>query len=75
MPKPGSDNSGSFREVGKYLGLAFLLPLSTFVGYVIGYLLDKAFHTRFLTFTFLLFGIAAGFLGLFRELNQDSKPK
>jgi F0F1-type ATP synthase assembly protein I len=65
----------SMRQVGKYLGLAFLLPTCTFVGYVIGYLLDKAFHTRFLTFTFLLFGIAAGFIELIRELNRDNGPK
>lgn len=70
MPK-----DDSMRQVGKYLGLAFLLPVSTCVGYVIGYLLDKVFHTKFLTFTFLLFGIAAGFIELVRELNQDNGSK
>ncbi len=70
MPK-----DDSMRQVGKYLGLAFLLPVSIFIGYVIGYLLDKAFHTKFLTLTFLLFGIAAGFIELIRELNQDNASK
>jgi len=58
-------------QVGKYLGLAFLLPSSALVGYGIGYLLDKSFHTRFLTLTFLILGIAAGILELVRELTRD----
>ena len=66
MPKDSGGN-----QLGKYLGLAFLLPVCTVVGYVMGYLLDKWFHTTFLTFTFLIFGIAAGFVELFRELNRD----
>ncbi len=70
MPK-----DDSLKQVGKYLGLAFLMPVSTMIGYVMGYLLDKAFHTKFLTFTFLLFGIAAGFIELIRELNQDNGGK
>lgn len=63
------------RQVGKYLGLAFLLPVSIFVGWLIGSLLDRLFHTKFLTLTFLLFGIAAGFIELIRELNQDNDTK
>src|SRR5438034_7365398 len=42
--------------VSEYTALAFLLPASTFVGYVIGYLLDKAFGTRFLYLVFLIIG-------------------
>lgn len=61
------------RMLARYLSLAMMLPVATFVGYVMGYLLDKLFHTTFLKIVFLLFGIAAGFLDLFRELAKDSK--
>ena len=61
-----------WRQVGKYLGLAFLLPSCTLVGYVMGYFLDKAFGTHFLTFPFLLIGIAAGILELVRELKPTN---
>src|SRR4051794_14692630 len=44
--------------VSEYTALAFLLPVSTFVGYAIGYMLDKAFGTHFLYLVFLLIGIA-----------------
>jgi F0F1-type ATP synthase assembly protein I len=62
-------------QVGKYLGVAFLLPLSILIGYAIGYYLDKAFHTKFLTFVFLLFGIAAGMIELIRELTGSDREK
>jgi F0F1-type ATP synthase assembly protein I len=59
--------------VGEYTSLAFLLPASAFVGYVIGYLLDKAFHTRWLYIPFLVLGIVAGFVQLIRQLMRDMR--
>jgi len=59
--------------VGEYTSLAFLLPVSTMVGYIIGYLLDKAFHTHFLYIVFLILGIAAGFVQLIRQLQRDTR--
>jgi F0F1-type ATP synthase assembly protein I len=70
---PKEDNV--MQMVGRYLSLALLLPLCVFIGYVIGYFLDRAFGTTFLKLVFLLIGIAAGFLELFRELNKDTKQK
>ena len=58
--------------VGEYTSLAFLLPAATFVGYVIGYLLDKTFGTHFLYLVFLLLGIAAGLVQLIRRLLRDT---
>lgn len=57
--------------VERYSSLAFMLPASTVAGYLIGSLLDRAFHTRFLYVVFLLLGIAAGFIELFRILQKD----
>jgi F0F1-type ATP synthase assembly protein I len=59
-------------QVGEYTSLAFLLPAMTFVGYGIGYLLDKALGTTFLYLVFLLLGIAAGFVELIRRLLRDT---
>jgi len=59
--------------VSEYTALAFLLPTSTFVGYIIGYLLDKAFGTHFLYLVFLLIGIAAGFVQLIRQVSRDTR--
>jgi len=58
--------------VGEYTSLAFLLPTTTVVGYIIGYYLDKAFHTDFLYLVFLILGIASGFVQLIRQLMRDT---
>jgi ATP synthase protein I len=59
--------------VSEYSALAFALPTATFVGYIIGYLLDKWLGTSFLYLVFLLIGIAAGFLQLFRQISRDTR--
>ncbi|MCS7315432.1 MAG: AtpZ/AtpI family protein [Bryobacterales bacterium] len=57
--------------VGRYSGLAFLLPATTFAGYVVGWLLDRWLGTGFLYLVFLLAGIAGGFIELVRTLRRD----
>ena len=57
----------------EYSSLALLLPASTFVGYVIGYYLDKAFGTTWLQILFLILGSVAGFVTLIRQIMQDSR--
>jgi F0F1-type ATP synthase assembly protein I len=59
--------------VGEYTSLAVMLPAATFVGYAIGYLLDKSFHTRYLTIVFAILGIVAGFVQLIRQLMRDTR--
>jgi len=61
---PGSGN------IGKYASLALLLPISTFVGYGMGYGLDRLFHTHFFVWIFLPLGVVSGFISLIRELDK-----
>lgn len=60
-------NSG----IGKYLDLALLLPLSAFIGYLMGYGLDALFHTIWIRYVFLALGVVAGFVQTYRVLNED----
>jgi F0F1-type ATP synthase assembly protein I len=59
--------------VGEYTSLAFLLPISAVVGYGIGYLLDKKFHTTWMNMAGLIVGIVAGFVQLIRQLLRDTR--
>jgi F0F1-type ATP synthase assembly protein I len=59
--------------VGEYTTLAFLLPAATFVGYLIGYLLDQALGTHWLYIPFLILGIVSGFVQLIRQLMKDTR--
>jgi F0F1-type ATP synthase assembly protein I len=56
----------------QYSGLAILLPASTFVGYAIGYYLDKSFGTTWLRILFLILGSVGGFVTLIRQIMRDS---
>lgn len=65
-------DSSTSRSVGKYAGMAFLLPVSTFVGFGMGYGLDLFFHTGWLRYVFLVLGTVSGFIELIRELSKDN---
>lgn len=64
-------DSNSPGGIGKYLGLALMLPISTAVGYALGYGLDALFHLTWLRWVFLAFGTVAGFIDLVREAGGD----
>ena len=58
-------------NIGKYMGLAVLLPISTGVGYALGYGLDSLFHTTWVRFVFMGLGSVAGVFELIYELDKD----
>jgi F0F1-type ATP synthase assembly protein I len=61
----------STRGIGKYTSLALLLPLSTLIGYAMGYGLDWLLHTTWIRYVFLVLGTVSGFVSLIRELDKD----
>lgn len=67
-PPKNDDMWGAF---ARYLSLGMLLPVSSLVGYGIGYALDRFFSTHFLSIVFLLLGSAAGFIQLVRGLSKE----
>lgn len=62
-------------QVGHYLGLATILPACVFVGWILGYGLDRWLGTGFFKVVFLLIGIVAGFISLIRDLMRETGQK
>ncbi len=62
-------------QVAKYMSLAFVLPAGAAAGYIIGYLLDRAFGTSFLRVVFLILGIVGGLVEVIRSLLADPETK
>jgi F0F1-type ATP synthase assembly protein I len=62
-------------DVARYSQLAFVLPAATFIGWIIGALLDKWLHTTYLYLVGLLLGIAAGFVELIRAVMKSEKQE
>ena len=53
------------------IGIAFIL--CTFIGFGIGYYIDKLFHTRpIFMILFIIVGAGAGFLNVYRTITQDT---
>jgi len=62
---------GIFGQLAKVSIIGIEMVVSTFVGLAIGIFLDKRFQTEpWLTIAFLIFGIAAGFINVFREIRK-----
>lgn len=66
------DKQSPWVQVGKYTELAVLLPAATFIGWIIGTLLDHWLHTSYLYLVGLLVGIAAGFVQLIRTVMKET---
>lgn len=65
--------------IGEYSGLAVTLPGAVVIGYLIGYLMDRSFHTgRTFTLIFLFLGGIAGLIEIVRVAsrwqNRDQQP-
>ncbi|MFC1850137.1 AtpZ/AtpI family protein [candidate division CSSED10-310 bacterium] len=66
----------TLRDLGILSSLGIMFVLSTFIGLAMGYHLDKWLDTSpYLTILFLLFGIAAAFLSLYREIKRLIKKQ
>jgi ATP synthase protein I len=62
------------RQFGVLGSVGLHLVLGTFTGLAIGYFLDRIFGSNpWLTLLFLGFGVAAGFVNLFRVMRRQQK--
>jgi F0F1-type ATP synthase assembly protein I len=68
-----SKKKPNWSQLGDYASLGVALPATTVVGYFIGVLLDNWLGTHFLYLVFLIIGIAAGFLELYRIVTRNSR--
>jgi F0F1-type ATP synthase assembly protein I len=59
-------------QVAHYLGLATILPACVFVGWLMGYGLDRWLGTSFFQVVFLILGVVSGFVQLIRDLMRDT---
>jgi len=59
----------------RYSALALALPASTFVGWIIGTLLDKWLHTTWLYLVGLIVGSVAGFVELIRAVTSSESKQ
>jgi ATP synthase protein I len=72
MAPKGEDNA--WKALGELSTIGFALVLSTVIGLAGGYYLDRWLGSSpWLTLIGLLFGIAAGFVNLFRSVKRAER--
>jgi F0F1-type ATP synthase assembly protein I len=70
MPPP--EKKSAWAQIGDYASLGVAMPAMTVTGYFIGVGLDYLFGTHFLYIVFLIVGIVAGFVELYRVATRNS---
>ncbi|MBP2672551.1 MAG: magnesium transporter [candidate division NC10 bacterium] len=70
------DEPSALRQLARLSTIGISLVAATAIGLLIGYGLDRLLGTApWLTMVFALFGIAAGFLNLFRDVGLIGKTR
>ncbi len=73
--QPGKAGSGSMQalvKAEKLTQIAFVLPISALVGWLIGAGLDRLLHQHWIYIAGLILGVIAGFIQLFRMIAEPS---
>ncbi len=72
MPEPDEpeQKESPWRQVGRYMEVGLMFPASLVAGLLVGYGLDRLFHTHFLYWVCMLLGIAAAFVNLVRTATK-----
>lgn len=71
MARVSRKPDSSWYLLGKYVGLAFLLPSSAAAGYLIGRFIEHYVHWTGCVPAGIILGVIAGLVKLFQELLRD----
>ncbi len=73
-PTPKRPNPlGNIAQAESMLQLALAVPAGCFAGMLLGYLLDKHFHTHWMVVAGMVLGSAGGFIQIFTMVSRMSK--
>jgi len=64
VKKSGALNS--YVQAEKLMQIAFMLPCAAVIGWGLGWLVDRQFHSHWATVTGLIFGLIAGMVSVIR---------
>ena len=69
-------SDSNYKQLGDLLSIGIMFPACIAFGYGIGYVLDFWVGTKSVfKVSFLLFGIAAGFINLFKIVNRINRDE
>ena len=73
-PNPKSSSPlGNLVQAESMVQMALAVPAGCFAGLLIGYLLDRHFHTHWIVVLGMLLGAAGGFIQIFTTVSRMGK--
>lgn len=73
LPRSGTGKQNLLVTLARYSEIAFLIPMSVVLGYVLGLLADHLLHTHWLYLAGIIFGAVAGFVSMIRQALGSEK--
>lgn len=62
-------------SAAKYSEIGFIIPAAVFLGYGLGWLLDRWLHTHWIYIAGVVFGAVVGFVQMIRTVTALSRDK
>ena len=75
MDKNRPPKSNPIVTAARYSEIGFVIPAAVFLGYILGRLLDRWFHTHWLFIAGVIFGAVAGFVQMIRMAASAMRDK
>lgn len=74
-PDAESDDGGmaTMLKAEKLTQIAFILPVAVFIGWILGAVLDKWLHQKWIYLVGIILGSVAGFIQIFRLVAASGK--
>jgi len=73
MPEPTKKSPNALVQAESMMQLALAVPAGCFAGLLVGYLLDKHFHTSWIVVAGMLLGATGGFIQIFATVARMGK--
>jgi F0F1-type ATP synthase assembly protein I len=69
------DKRNALVSAAKYSEIGFIIPAAVFLGYALGWLLDRWLHTHWIYIAGVIFGAVVGFAQMIRTVTALSRDK
>lgn len=73
MPEPSEPKNKLYIQLARYSEIGFIIPAALIVGWLLGTLLDRWLHTRWMVTAGIILGAIAGFVQMIRIALRSAK--
>ncbi len=68
------ESRDAWAQVARYSEIGFIIPAAVFLGYILGWLLDRWLGTHWIYIAGVIFGAVVGFVQMIRSVMRAEPP-